>query len=234
MHADVFLTPPCVQGEPPTADDASWLSDTDMSLALERADGSGRAAFLRLALVMQEEVGDSNWKHCVYQRQGYASSGMCTTYRLAHDICGVYDPGQGRFRSPVTGAAVDPSADPAPAWDSGAVARVGCDPTTRWSPVRWLALPAPNDGSFPSLPSTTAPEVVVRIAGDPLLAALDATNGSLDVLAGSAYAATVGYALLATGLALLVPALVLLAVRLTKSSDRAMRRGSGGRYQAIS
>ena len=65
----MFLTPPCVQGEPPTADDASWLSDTDMSLALERADGSGRAAFLRLALVMQEEVGDSNWKHCVYQRQ---------------------------------------------------------------------------------------------------------------------------------------------------------------------
>ena len=170
------------------------------------------------ALVAKFERRSTGWKPCKYQHGGYYRAGMCTTYTVLDTLCVKVsrDPGSGRWAANAT------------------YGGVGCDPAREWRVESRKMTRAPVGGADPSLSTIRhlgSGRVVVRSAHDPLMAALNVTEGSMffaEKQAGQAAAATV---LLVVGIAASVPGVLLSAPFLTRAwrGREVLRRARGER-----
>ena len=143
---------------------------------------------------------------------------MCTTYTVLDTLCVKVsrDPGSGRWAANAT------------------YGGVGCDPARAWRTESRKTTRAPAGGADPSLSTIRhlgSGRVVVRSAHDPLMAALNVTEGSMffaEKQAGQAAAATV---LLVVGVAASVPGVLLSAPFLSRAwrGREVLRRARGER-----
>ena len=172
------------------------------------------------ALVAKFERRSTGWKPCKYQHGGYYRAGMCTTYTALDTLCVKVsrDPGSGRWAANAT------------------YGGVGCDPKLEWRAESRKMTRAPVGGADPSLSTIRhlgSGRVVVRSAHDPLMAALNVTEGSMffaEKQAGQAAAATV---LLVVGVAASVPGVLLSMPFLARAwrGREVLRRTRGARRE---
>ena len=172
------------------------------------------------ALVAKFERRSNGWKPCKYQHGGYFRAGMCTTYTVLDTLCIKVsrDPRSGRWAANAT------------------YGGIGCDPKLEWRVESRKTTRAPVGGADPSLSTIRhlgAGRVVVRSGHDPLIAALNVTEGSMffaEKQAGQAAAATV---LLVVGVAAFVPGVLLSTPFLARAwrGREVLRRTRGARRE---
>ena len=208
------------RGRPPTAageEEEEEDGDAEDGAASKTFDSVSLGA---RALVAKNERRSNGWKPCKYQHGGYYRAGMCTTYTALDTLCVKVsrDPGSGRWAANAT------------------YGGVGCDPKREWRAESRKMTRAPVGGADPSLSTIRhlgSGRVVVRSAHDPLMAALNVTEGSMffaEKQAGQAAAATV---LLVVGVAASVPGVLLSAPFASRAwrGREVLRRARGARRE---
>ena len=176
------------------------MKEKEVVLLAHRSDGSGvvdRIPVGSYAMVAKNVRRSGGWKVCKYQQAGYFSRGSCTTYALLDSVC------------------VKLSQSEAGEWSADdTFGGTGCSPKTKWLPHKTRRIHAPLNGQTPKLSTVRmlgAGFVTVRSARDPLIAALNITQGTMFFAESAAEASATGTILLIVGIALLVPGVMLSA-----------------------
>jgi hypothetical protein len=152
------------------------------------------------ALVEKTRRRSNGWKACKYQHGGYFRAGMCTTYTVLDTLCVKVskDSEKGSERRK---------------WTANATyGGPGCDPRREWRVESKKITRAPPGGSDPTLSNVRrlgSGRVIIRSAHDPLMAAMNLTEGSMFFAEKQASRSAAGVVLLVVGLAAAVPGLAL-------------------------